>query len=369
MAEEKKDPKEILREARQRLIEGSRTKVRYGRATLTVRRSVVILGAPLANALKAHRRQAASAEDVAWRFLRDQTIDHSPTFKWETAKLDKLLPRVTAVVREPELKAQTPEELVAELERIETEQKEARKRISEQIRQFAGTPEYLRIMRRSQADLALIARQNRMFTQHQETLRKMTEPLRIQESLVGAQRKQLEQIQKALQPTIALESLGLGFSQPKLRELLGLDLPKRIAELTSFKNPFLEQDWRPVLERVAEAAREAEAPEIAEAVEVTASEAEKDKADVDFEAMRKAIEGLSEQLEESNRLAAEHENILVEAAGIEDPGHLQIDSAHPHLLSFAHGQLVGNRAARIDDVRLAILQAVPFIFANHFGNF
>jgi hypothetical protein len=53
MAEEK-DPKKSLRDIRQRLIEGTRVKVRYGRATLTVRRSVVVLGNPLGEALKAH---------------------------------------------------------------------------------------------------------------------------------------------------------------------------------------------------------------------------------------------------------------------------------------------------------------------------
>ncbi|HEX5591776.1 MAG TPA: hypothetical protein VFX35_00340 [Solirubrobacterales bacterium] len=178
MSAEEKDPKQSLREIRKRLIEGTRIKVRYGRATLTVRRSVVILGAPLGEALKEHRREAISTEDVAWRFLHEQTISHSPTFDWEAVKLNKLLPRVTAVVREPDLNAQTPEELIAELERIQADELAAKKRLSEQIQKYAAplSASYLKGFRA--ADLGLVTNQKQM-----KQIREMVEPLRQQQPI------------------------------------------------------------------------------------------------------------------------------------------------------------------------------------------
>jgi hypothetical protein len=297
---QEKDPKKSLREIRKRLIEGTRIKVRYGRATLTVRRSVVVLGAPLGEALKAHRREEIGAEDVAWRFLHEQTISHSPTFDWKTVKLNKLLPRVAAVVREPDVKAQTPEELIAELERVQVDELAAKKRLSEQIQKYAAplSASYMKGFRA--ADLGLVTHQKQM-----KQIREMVEPLRQQQSLFKRQQQQIEQMQRFLRPAITLESFGL--TPSKVRQMLGLNLPSATTAtaLASINNPFLEQDWRPAFERVAEIAREADAPEIAEAVEaveITATKAEEGP-EVDLDAMREAIEGLTEQLEESNQLA------------------------------------------------------------------
>ncbi len=136
----------------------------------------------------------------------------------------------------------------------------------------------------------------------------MVEPLRQQQSLFKRQQQQIEQMQRFLRPAITLESFGL--TPSKVRQMLGLNLPSTTAAaaLARINNPFLEQDWRPAFERVAEIAREAEAPEIAEAVEaveITATKAEKEGPEVDLDAMREAIEGLPEQLEESNQLAKE----------------------------------------------------------------
>jgi hypothetical protein len=78
-------------------------------------------------------------------------------------------------------------------------------------------------------------------------------------------------------------------------------------------------------ERVAEIAREADAPEIAEAVEtveITATKAEEEGPEVDLGAMGEAIEGLTEQLEESNQLAKEKadKEHSAEEAGEESKG-------------------------------------------------
>lgn len=298
------EPIRLSKDVRRRLREARRTKVRYGRATLTVDRAVSVLGTPIGEALAGYRRQELDADEVAWRFLREQAVSHSPTFDWETVTLAKLLPRVTAVMREPELSARTPEQLVAELEKVEATQVAARKRLSEQLQKYARpfNPDFLKIMRRSQPDLRLLNQQNRMLLQQSEVIQNAMRPLRIQEEFAKRQQSQLEQIGKALLPTLNLDAFGL--SQERMRQILGLNLPNNLL-LQGIKTPFLEQDWRPVFERVAEAARQAEVPEVAEAVTATAHEAEKDDSDVDLDAIREAIEDLTEQFEESNRLDAE----------------------------------------------------------------
>jgi len=300
---------------RKRLIEGMRAKVHYGRATLTVHRSVVVLGSPIGEALKAYRRKEIDAEEVAWRFLRGQSVEHSPTFDWATANLLRLLPLVTAVMREPELKAQTPEELVAELQRVENEQEAAKKRLSEQLRQFAFPgASYLRTIQKAQRDLEAFSRPLRMLQQQQETLQRATQPFRTINEFAQSQARPLEQIQSLLRPTASAFS-ALGISQTAFRQLLGQGGINALADLQ--KNPFLEQDWRPVFEQVAEVARDEDAPEIAEAVEAAAHEAEKEESEVDFEQMQRAIERLSDQLEESNRLERERAE-RKEAAGGEE---------------------------------------------------
>jgi hypothetical protein len=298
-------PIRLSRDALRRLREARRTKVRYGRATLTVDRAVAVLGTPMGEALAAHRRGEMDPEQIAWRFLREQAVAHSQTFDWDAVNLDKLLPRVTAVMREPELKAQTPEELIAELEKVEADQQEARKRLAEQMRKYTQPlpADYLKIMQRTRADLEVLGRQQRLLQQNSELIQNAMKPMLVRQEWTRRNQRQLEQIQKALRPTMALPSFGL--TQDRLREMLGLNLPQRLHELTAIKNPFLEQDWRPVFERVAEVAREADAPEVAQVVEVTASKAEEGDSRVDLDAMREAIERLTEQLEESNRLASE----------------------------------------------------------------
>jgi cell division septation protein DedD len=107
-------------------------KIRYGRATLTVESWSSVSGSPVAEALEAFRRGELSEEDVAWAFIRKHLVSHSPTFDLGDADLAVLLPRVTAAVHTPDMTAQTPAELILELEKLA----EVEQRLMEKTREF-----------------------------------------------------------------------------------------------------------------------------------------------------------------------------------------------------------------------------------------
>jgi hypothetical protein len=74
------------------------TRVRYGRAVLTVRRRGEVLREPaLARAIVDLRHGAVSEEDVAWAFARSRVQRHSQSFDWETADLSRVLAAVATV--------------------------------------------------------------------------------------------------------------------------------------------------------------------------------------------------------------------------------------------------------------------------------
>jgi hypothetical protein len=112
-------------------IETRREKIRYGRAYLTVECSPAVLWTPVHSILNAHVDGDTTDEDVAWAFLKSQTVAHTPSFDWEKTDIARLLPRVTAVTQKPRLQAQTPAELVPELRELE-------KKELEQIRASQG---------------------------------------------------------------------------------------------------------------------------------------------------------------------------------------------------------------------------------------
>jgi hypothetical protein len=93
-------------------------KIRYGRATLAVGCWASVSGTPAAEALKAFHEGELSDEDVAWAFVRSQVVEHSSSFDFADADLAVLLPRVTKAIHTPDMKAQTPAELIPELDEL-----------------------------------------------------------------------------------------------------------------------------------------------------------------------------------------------------------------------------------------------------------
>jgi hypothetical protein len=107
-----------------KLREMRQTKVRYGRANLIVYRWGQIALTPIAEALDRWRNGSGSEEDVARAYVRARVASYTPSFSWDDAQIDKLVPRITAVSREPRIKATTPAELAPELDALERKERE-----------------------------------------------------------------------------------------------------------------------------------------------------------------------------------------------------------------------------------------------------
>jgi len=323
--QQNKKSKRLTREALLQLRADHKAKVRYGRATLTVERTDGVLMTALSDLLSARRKDEVSAEEVALAFIKERVVEHSPTFRWEDIDLLKLLPRVTAVTREPEIKAKTPEELVPELEALEAKESEewerARKRMKQMLsggisqdllKSITRSNEIARAMRPAYLDAFKAIRPT-----HMEAM-KAIQP-GFNEQILAAMRPLSGQIQQAMQPLSAqiqqamqpqLKALNFQID-PKVYEgfvgLSRIDLSKRLG----LSNQVLANNeaWRPLFEQVAEAARGADSPDIAEAVESTVEEAAKEPSELDLEGLTKTLDSLLKEqertTEEQKRLADE----------------------------------------------------------------
>jgi hypothetical protein len=112
-------------------------KKRYGQASLTINRwggfgRLAGEGA-LAEAINNYREGKATAEDVAWAFVRARITSHSPTFSWKGADLGRLITLVAECSEDPHFEAREPEALAAELIRAQDEEIERLRKFGEQI--------------------------------------------------------------------------------------------------------------------------------------------------------------------------------------------------------------------------------------------
>lgn len=119
--------------AREWLLETRESKVRYGRATLTIARWGAVALSDTGEVIGRWREGEATPEDVAWAFVRSRVIDHSPSFEWEGADLGRLVELVAEVAHDPAIKARTVEELAPELDRIERDEREQWRRARESM--------------------------------------------------------------------------------------------------------------------------------------------------------------------------------------------------------------------------------------------
>jgi hypothetical protein len=283
MAEEKKENR-ILR------IEDFRTAgqvtVRYGRATLTVQRYGSVYLTPLQDELQAHRRGERSEQDVAWAFIKSRVVTQSPTFDWAQVELDKLLPRVTAITKDPEIKAQDPGKLVAELETIEKEEKEQWAETSKRMkRHLAGfTGELFKGINNVSRPAAL-ARPNYL-----DTFKALTPKTTVLDSM----RIDVEQMQKVLIPQVNLATLGINqVALDGFRSLASQNLTKNF--LASSQILAANKTWMDLAQQVSAAAKEVEAQDIAETVEEAADEAAKEPAALDLTAVTDRLDILIEE--------------------------------------------------------------------------
>lgn len=286
----KKKPKRVIDLNELRATE----KIRYGRAVLTVERWVSVRATRIERALKAYRRNEATPDDVAWAFVKEQVFSHTPSFKWSDADLDRLLPRVIAVSSEPKLKARTPVELIPELEKIEKREREHWEKINKQMRalvapKIPGLTSTIADAIRIQSQVPKLAisdtvRRN-VLTANQQIAENLKTNTGYSAALAAAQpdlkilsglRMDLEQISKTIRPQ--LPSLGIDI------EKLGI----------TGLGPGGE--WQKTMERLADFAREEDAPEFADAAEATVNESEMEPFEVDLQALWERLKALLEDL-------------------------------------------------------------------------
>jgi hypothetical protein len=250
------------------------SKVRYGRANLTVEQWVSVHATGVERAVKAHRAGEASAEDVAWAFVREQVTAHTPSFNWDEADLERLLPRIIAVARVPKLTAKTADELVSELEEIEVKERERWKMLGEQVRKSTLSDALRTNQQSSEAIEGMGVNRN-----YEALLNSVRPDLKIVESV----RTDLATISKMVQSQV-----------PDL----GIDL-SRFQHLAGF-GPGSE--WQKLMEQVAEVARSEDASEVVDAVEATADESAAEPFEIDLSPI---IERVKELLDQLKNLAPE----------------------------------------------------------------
>jgi hypothetical protein len=117
-------------------------KVRYGRAVLRIARWGDLHDSSLGQAIKDFKTGEISRVDLCWEFVRAQIESHSPSFDWDHAELDRLLPLVAHASTEPEFPSTDPDQVAKLLVETQAEQaeqmRETRERLRRQINQFAG---------------------------------------------------------------------------------------------------------------------------------------------------------------------------------------------------------------------------------------
>ena len=149
------------------------TRVRYGRATLTIARCGGFLNEDLVGPIAAFDRNELSANELCAAFVRARVRRHSPSFSWDEADPERLLFLVAEASEDPAFETVEPGQIAEVLV-------EARRRESEMVR------DSLRRMRKQivkQAMLpAAVAAQARGVVKFESQLQKMFKPVEIAKS-------------------------------------------------------------------------------------------------------------------------------------------------------------------------------------------
>jgi len=134
--------------------------VRYGRATVTIRRwggwRELAADSELTRALHAFREEGAGAVDVASALVRARVANHSPTFCWEEADPDRLLRMVVACSTEPQFDSADPEIVARQLIATQDSQREQARALSDHVAESLQPA--LAVMRRSAESIASLGR-------------------------------------------------------------------------------------------------------------------------------------------------------------------------------------------------------------------
>jgi hypothetical protein len=109
------------------------TRIRYGRATLTVAQSGGILMSELGEGVEAYERGELTAEKLCQRFARTRVKEHSPSFSWDDADPERVLKLVVEASETPRFESVQPEHVADRLVAGAGEEREA---VNASLKQF-----------------------------------------------------------------------------------------------------------------------------------------------------------------------------------------------------------------------------------------
>ena len=122
---------------------------RYGRATVTISRTGsfgLFVGDQLSRQIQAYRDGKTTPEKVAWAWVRSRVEEHSPSFRWEDAKLERVVRLVADCSESPRIEAASLEGLAQELVAAQDREREQFQRLTKQLSaSFTGMRNFTRV--------------------------------------------------------------------------------------------------------------------------------------------------------------------------------------------------------------------------------
>jgi hypothetical protein len=111
------------------------TRVRYGRATLTIAQSGGVLMSELGEGIDAYKKGELTAEKLCERFARTRVKEHSPSFSWDDADPERVLKLVVETSETPRFDSVQPQHVADRLVAWAGEEREA---LNASLKQFGA---------------------------------------------------------------------------------------------------------------------------------------------------------------------------------------------------------------------------------------
>lgn len=108
-----------------RIVGPPTTRVRYGRATLTIAQRGGIVMSELGEAVAAYEAEELTAEELCERFVRARVTEHSPSFSWDEADQARVLVLVVDASEEPRFESAEPKHVADRLVAAAADEREA----------------------------------------------------------------------------------------------------------------------------------------------------------------------------------------------------------------------------------------------------
>lgn len=119
-----------------RIVAPPTTRVRYGRATLTIAQTGGIVMSELGDAVADYESGELAAEQLCERFVRMRVTEHSPSFSWDEADPARVLKLVVDASEEPRFKSADDERVADRLVAAAADEREA---LQESAKRLRGT--------------------------------------------------------------------------------------------------------------------------------------------------------------------------------------------------------------------------------------